>query len=82
MLLKNEKDVTITALMCYENKFGIVSIRASYSNGKITRIYEGIPQKYLKEKCKSKKIILKDPEDYLKWFKVYFNKTMNRIIRL
>ena len=43
MLLKNEKDVTITALMCYENKFGIVSIRASYSNGKITRIYEGIP---------------------------------------
>lgn len=82
LFLKDEKNAVITALMTFENKFGLVCIRASYSVGKITPVYENIGEKYLKEKCKMKKIILSDPKDYLKWFKIYYNTELQRVIRI
>lgn len=57
----------------YENKISLACVRALYSNGKQTSCI--VPEKYLAQKCKNKKVVLADPKDYLKWFKAYYDKT-------
>lgn len=80
MVLKNSKDTFIQALIAYENNFGIACIRAQYSNGKQTSCL--IPEIYLQSKCKSSKIVLTDPKDYLKWIRVYYDSLEKKVVRL
>lgn len=79
-MLKGMKNVEIVGLMAYENRHGIAYIMGLYSNGKHTSSF--LPYNYLEKGCKSKKMVLNDPKDQIKWIKVFHKKEENSVVRL